>query len=476
MGIYFMNKHLSVKEINEEIKREYSNIYNTYKIVSDQYLKNMKAIRYFDIINESQQSLCAKRDYKDYSIINGKLYLITAGKRNNICYQIGVDIDNIVSYFADIENGKWVITLNLSLLKELYLNNDFWDNFLNNKALENNNEIIYSYSSKEALSYYNFFTKGEPIISYKLFSLGKSHFIIFSLPLITYKGEKIGNIYFIKDISFIYNNIFNKIKTLIIYSFILTISLSLIIFSMLNRLTKRVKELSSTIKNLDNLSLGELKEKKLKVESKKTLDELSFLELSFYSMSIEIKELIEELKRDKEVLEKIAYIDPLTKVYNRRYLYETMNIIIPQSKRGEYPLSLCIFDIDDFKQINDKYGHDVGDKVLETFGEILKKSVRSSDIVARLGGEEFVVVLQGAYLKEALSLANKIRKSFNEIEFDITGEKLSFSVSGGVAELDKEKDDLESLIKKADIALYVAKKSGKNKIIGYKPGIEENIN
>jgi len=160
------------------------------------------------------------------------------------------------------------------------------------------------------------------------------------------------------------------------------------------------------------------------------------------------------------LLRKVAHvvlIDPLTRVYNRRYLD-----IISYKIKDRHNYSLLMLDIDDFKKINDGYGHDFGDKVLTDLGQVLLKCIRNYDDVVRYGGEEFLVVLYRAGIKEALTVAERIRQKFWETKYDeVPG--LRVSVSIGVAE-GTGTENLWETIKRADTALYEAKRKGKNRV------------
>ncbi len=155
--------------------------------------------------------------------------------------------------------------------------------------------------------------------------------------------------------------------------------------------------------------------------------------------------------------------DPLTGLFNRQYLYRNLEQRLNHAQRYNHPLSLLMLDIDFFKQVNDRHGHLVGDDVLKQFSDILKKNIRNVDIAARYGGEEFVVVIPETTHEGALILAEKLRKNVEAHVFPyIEGNGITISI--GVTECcpgDRKPDDL---IKRADDALYLAKRSGRNRI------------
>jgi len=163
----------------------------------------------------------------------------------------------------------------------------------------------------------------------------------------------------------------------------------------------------------------------------------------------------------KEKFETMSYIDPLTQIPNRRYFFEFVEKKMVTSKEGETPLSLAIIDIDKFKSINDTYGHDIGDIIIKSLANEVSGVLREGDIVARFGGEEFMVVFPNTPLQEAVAMATKINKTIQ----DCTPYKdLKYTVSIGVAEFDFEKDDLNDVIKKSDANLYIAKENGRNQV------------
>ena len=163
----------------------------------------------------------------------------------------------------------------------------------------------------------------------------------------------------------------------------------------------------------------------------------------------------------KKELEKMASIDKLTNIYNRRMIDEFLRKEIAIEKRHSNGLSLILIDIDYFKKVNDTYGHQTGDLVLSQVAKIITENSRKSDIQGRFGGEEFVVICPQTTCKQALVLAEKIRTAVENFNFDQIGTK---TISLGISSYE-ENDTEESLVKKADIALYQAKNSGRNKVI-----------
>jgi diguanylate cyclase (GGDEF)-like protein len=175
----------------------------------------------------------------------------------------------------------------------------------------------------------------------------------------------------------------------------------------------------------------------------------------------ELSEINQKLMEKTSYLEQKASTDYLTQLYNRRKFDAMVDYEIKQVKRYKTRnLSIILFDIDNFKKINDTHGHDIGDKVLQSVAHIIKVSSRDSDVAARWGGEEFVLMLPETNIEQGLLVAEKIRIT---IENHIFANSLKVTCSAGVAQFHTN-DEFNTLYKRADSALYNAKNSGKNKV------------
>ena len=173
-----------------------------------------------------------------------------------------------------------------------------------------------------------------------------------------------------------------------------------------------------------------------------------------------------ELENMRKQLTIEATTDVLSGLYNRRYFYDISKKYYMTANKYNQELSILMIDIDTFKNINDTYGHAVGDEIIESSAKILTKITRDSDVVARYGGEEFVILLSDTGIDEALELAERIRVDIenNHIVLD-TGDLVHVTVSIGVTQLNNMKDrDIEEAIKRCDKALYTSKNAGKNMV------------
>ncbi|WP_457624263.1 putative bifunctional diguanylate cyclase/phosphodiesterase [Persephonella sp.] len=178
------------------------------------------------------------------------------------------------------------------------------------------------------------------------------------------------------------------------------------------------------------------------------------------------------LSRAITELEYYAGHDPLTGLYNRRIFEDLLRYEVSRAQRKNYHFSLILIDLDNFKYINDTYGHHTGDMVLKSVADILESSIRDGDLVARIGGDEFVIMLSETPLEQAIQVAERIRKNLEENRIcTMDGSVISVSASLGVVEFPTHGRTKEELLIVVDNALYRAKDMGKNKV--YVPTVEE---
>lgn len=167
---------------------------------------------------------------------------------------------------------------------------------------------------------------------------------------------------------------------------------------------------------------------------------------------------------NKAQLWDMAVTDSLTGLYVRRYFMAKLQEEIRRADRYNRVISIVMADLDRFKNINDTYGHDAGDRVLQTIGKFFQNNIREVDMLARYGGEEFVMMIPEADQEAAYSLSERLRHNFSKIKFDNLPQ---ITISLGIATYPFDGTELEDLIKKADAAMYAAKQAGRNKVVKY---------
>lgn len=179
----------------------------------------------------------------------------------------------------------------------------------------------------------------------------------------------------------------------------------------------------------------------------------------------EKREQAQYLKKENKVLNELAIKDYLTQVGNRRYFFDFAKKAFLLAKREKKSLSLIVVDIDNFKMVNDQFGHQIGDEILKSFATCMERELRKSDILGRVGGEEFAVLLPNTNLDEAIQIAEKIRIRIKNSVYKSNEKNISVSGSFGVSQINLKYDQtLDNIYARADVALYKAKSIGKNRV------------
>ena len=194
---------------------------------------------------------------------------------------------------------------------------------------------------------------------------------------------------------------------------------------------------------------------RLKDELEKTRQELEEAKRTIHVKEIELKAILAQA-------DEVSHTDSLTYLANRRQIVNHLQKEVHRAERYKTSLSISMIDIDHFKNINDTYGHAVGDQVLFQLANMLHEGIRESDMVGRYGGEEFLIVLPNTKLQKAAELAARLCKSIREAEIDV-GNKIHLTVSIGVAEYRHNTENWQKFLNRADKALYAAKNAGRDR-------------
>jgi len=232
-------------------------------------------------------------------------------------------------------------------------------------------------------------------------------------------------------------------------------------------LSKKAKEFVTQIveplKNMILVTKNISENNSISFDKQSNIIELDELNKNFVQLISELdsktKKLIDE---EAQIIyqRKLAVTDSLTGCYNRRFLEEFSNEYLKTVKRENYSLSLMMIDIDDFKKINDSCGHDIGDKVLVDFSKMVRDCIRANDMFVRLGGDEFLILLLHTNMENSSVVAQKILDKVKDYD-----EKCKFTVSIGISQIQETDNNINEMMKRADISLYKAKNEGKNKFV-----------
>jgi len=206
----------------------------------------------------------------------------------------------------------------------------------------------------------------------------------------------------------------------------------------------------------------------------KTSDHVEFL--ARVRAHVKLAQTIQELEQSRRYLKEQADTDPLTKLANRRSFFASASTSLAQMQRQNEHFSIIILDIDHFKRINDTYGHQAGDVVLQQLAMVLSLAIREGDSLARIGGEEFVVASPYTNRLAAIVLSERLRKAVEDSEFVFEGNRIPVTISLGIASKTSGDDDVDKLLAIADSRLYLAKQKGRNRICASdKPGKADRL-
>ncbi|RLJ70070.1 diguanylate cyclase (GGDEF)-like protein [Hydrogenivirga caldilitoris] len=399
---------------------------------------------------------CSVRRASTYITFFGNRLLV--GRVEN-CKFYGTDFLKVLDFTVSVKELNWLIIYDRYVLERLGEKEpEFFDRFIAGKTVLDDSVIEGKYSPDVLQSL-------QISTGYRLINGFKT--LVIDVPIVVDNSIPVGRVVFVKDFSETLRELIFTPLVFLFYTFILVVALSTVLFLMFNRLVSDITMLKNMAYRFKELDFSDIPKLNEHLRKEKTRDELFTLKRSVLTMAQELEVHINQLKSEKEKFEELAYRDPLTGLNNRRFFEEEAKALIDLSKRYKEPLSLILMDIDNFKRINDEYGHDVGDLVLKQLAEVIRKNLRSSDISARFGGEEFIVLLPKTDDRGAFMVAERIRKDFRNSSVKVNGKEIWTTVSLGISILE-EGDDLETLIKKADSALYEAKREGKDRVVVFK--------
>ena len=443
VGVFFF---LIFFHIDERVDKIYEDSTRTMSFIQKTLARNSR-----EIILELEN--CPPRDTDNYLILTEKGLLL--GRVRN-CTFLGTDFKEAVRFTATVNGMNWFIMYSRDLLQRFAEGDpEFFDRFIDGK------KAVPDYIVEGAFRL-RLVQIAKHIAGYEIVDNFRT--LLIDYPIVVQGAHPVGRVVFVKDFTPILEEVLLTPAIFIAYSLSLVLILSVALFLIFNKIVRDIlflRKLTAKFKESDFSQVRELSEALRKT---KTRDELFYLKRSILDMAYELENYMNRLKSEKEKFEEMAYTDPLTGLSNRRFFMKEAEHFFEYARRYGEPISLIMLDIDDFKKINDTYGHDVGDLVLKRLADVIRSNTRKSDIPARFGGEEFIILLPTTNTEGALLVAERIRRDFKSSGVRLNGDVVMTTVSIGLATLTEE-DSLDELIKKADEALYRAKRTGKDKVV-----------
>ncbi len=441
-------------QMDENTKRIYDQVAKSFFFIQKATAQSEEDV-YFEL------EKCKIRFSNNYILISGEGLLIG---RVRDCRFYGTNYRQVIELTAQLNDLSWFIVYDREIVTEIMKDRpSALDKFVGSRSLLNG-MILEGRFDPALINQIGTFT------GYKL--INRFSTLIMDFPIVVEGSVPVGRVIFVKDFSLTLKEILFTPLIFMGYTLVLVVVLSSLLFVVFNRIVREVTALRKVAYKFKELDFSDIPKMSDELRKDKRRDEIYYLKRSILTMAQELEDAISKLKSEKEQFEELALKDPLTGLNNRRAFISESNRILDLAKRHGEPLSLLMLDIDNFKKINDTYGHDVGDLVLKKLAEVIKKNVRSSDIPARFGGEEFVILLPKTDEKGALLVAERIRKDFRNASVQVDGKNVWTSVSIGVAAFGGS-EDLDALVKKADEALYQAKNSGKDRVVIYREEDQE---
>ncbi len=443
------------RNLSSHIAEEYNRIYEAYTRILQHEEKELSWVGTASV-QIFLRSTC--KDTKGYflTLPEGTVFGVEKQTKDG-CLLLGEPIGELMEMVKVASDLDYVVLI----YKEwLDLKGEDLDAYMKDKVVTDS--IIIERLSDERFATYPLDLKGWTVYG----SLLQGKVLMIELPMRFWDANPRGKIVILKDINNLYVEAYTTAGFIILFALLSSLLASFVLYKTASYLVDNIHALKVSAEHIEKGDFSHIDG--LRVKEGKD-DEISKLKASFYRMASKIRDLILELESKNKELEELAYFDPLTGLPNRRFFLNSVQTLLESARRYGNPLSLMVMDVDNFKSINDTYGHEAGDLVLKSLASILKTNLRQADIPARFGGEEFIVALPNTSLESAYKTAERIRKTFENSTVIHNGREIKTTISIGVAQFRDYMESIDDLIRDADQALYQAKATGKNRVVIYEP-------
>ena len=396
---------------------------------------------------------------------------------------LDITIDNFVTNMLNkkLAHGTQILILNKD--GGVIAIHDKIETLLNAKGLKEHNEFnLFTSKNKFALHLQKLINNKDDFLE---FNINATNYIAqyktvpiaeWKIILITEKEQVLSSLHQLEEVSFFI--LYITIIILVLFSFGLFYFLLLKLKKVSTLITEPILTLADETSHINKLGIKhevintEISEiytlsknfslmlNELNIKTNNLINHELMLKDLNETLELKVKQRTSELQGMKDSLEKLARTDALTSLHNRYSLMELLKVEISRSNRYNEALSIMMLDIDFFKKVNDTYGHDVGDNVLVSFSNLIKKNLRDIDIAARYGGEEFFIILPNTELEYSKIFAERLKQKVSEYLFEDVG---NITISIGLAEF-KSDETIATLFKRVDSLLYKSKNDGRNRI------------
>ncbi|MDW8294186.1 MAG: GGDEF domain-containing protein [Aquificaceae bacterium] len=454
--IYYISSQL----LESRVRETYSLIYNNYRQILDREEKNLhllpREVALHGIYHQKKLTVDVCKERPHYRVLSTGPYYGINKLYPEGCYFVGVSLEELLKFTTNLMGVDWVVYYERAHIGELMETSV--DEFMRGKIVIDS-LVVDQFSNQRVLK------MPLRVSGYALHGSLLSKYLLMELPFTNWEGLHVGKVVLVKDVSDIYREVYTIFLALALYSLLMVSFLSFVLLRISSRLASRIiflKDVTAGIEKKE-FSVVNLLEK----EEGDWKDEVQELKNSIRNMAVSLRSAFMELEKKQKELEELAYHDPLTGLPNRRFFFDHASLLLENARRYGTPMSLLIMDIDFFKKINDTYGHEAGDMVLRNFANLLKKGIRHSDLPARLGGEEFALLMPNTDLHQAKTVAERIRRSLKDSPLVYEGQEIRATLSGGLVAFSGSVKGVDELIRMADEALYTAKNSGRDRIEVY---------
>ncbi len=444
-------------KIIDFVKPLYTNLHDS-KLIEEMHFFKPPAISFVNFVNLKVHNINVSKERRDIDWVSSSFAPSThfyicrlyPGLRATYPIVYNNSLLGSISFGMHIDNFREIFKKLKVDDVSIYLN----DNDLKNSLLPQKYAFFEKYSIykdyKVLGSLYQITLKpGYEIKNYNVYT---------KIEITDFFKNKIGYMVIVDDISKTIANIKNKQTTKLIFQIFSYALVLFVIFILFKIIFKKIDEMKIILDNISHQKFDKLPNK---TTSSDTIE-------SFKNLIIDVGHQIEGyinlLKKEVKDFSKKAYYDALTNAYNRAFFNEVQNEIFLKHKIENKLLCIVMLDVDGFKKINDTYGHDIGDIVLKELVDCIKKFIRKDDILIRIGGEEFIIILPNTDTKAVYLISEKIRKAVEDLSVDIGQRYINFTISLGISCLHEDDTSLSETIKRSDENLYKAKRNGKNRV------------